>query len=117
MAKITVDIDKEGVYNFAVRRDTNRTIATCTYLANKGKCMEAITLFQEFANDSFYWNYKRSPVANYHYADWEKNGVVVRTKRYNNRADLNKALNLIKSEVSAKTPIYHTIIKNENYAR
>lgn len=115
MAKIIVDIDKEGQYQFFIRRDTNRTVASSSFTGTKGECKDAIALFQEYASHGFYWTYKRSKVANYHYADWEKNGIVVTTKYYTNLADLNKAITLIKSEISFKTPILHTTIKNDNY--
>lgn len=117
MARIIVDIDKEGLYQFFVRRDSNRTVATSCLFATKGGCMDAIAAFMESAKEPFYWTYGRSPVAAFHRAEWRKNGAIVKSKHYTNLADLNKALLLIKSEISFKTPIFHTIIKNENHGR
>lgn len=115
MAKIIVESDKNGLYQFVVRRDTNRTIASSGQFPNKGTCNDAIALFLEYAKDAFYWTHKRSKIRFCHYSEWEKNGVVVKGKLYTNLSDMKKALALIINEVSFKTPILHTNIQNPKY--
>jgi uncharacterized protein YegP (UPF0339 family) len=112
MAKFIVDTEKDGSYRFIIRRDTNKTVATCDQeFASKGECLSAIALFKEYAKDAFYWTHKRSPVAKYHYSEWEKNGVKITTRRYQNPGSMRIALDLIKTEVSYKTPVFHTTIR------
>lgn len=115
MAKIIVESDKNGLYQFVVRRDTNRTIASSCQFPNKGACNDAIALFREYAKTPFYWTHKRSKIRFCHYSEWEKNGVIVRAKLYTNLSDMKKALALIMDEVSFKTPVLHTNIQNPKY--
>lgn len=78
--------------------------------------MDAIASFRDYAKEKFYWSYEVSVNGNY-YAVWRKDGVQVTTKHYMFHRDLFAVVKQIQEEVSFKTPIFHTTIKNENYVR